>query len=203
MRLPNSVQQAHPWMISRIAPDFDLLDVWALPVEGGPDEFDAFVDGIVVSFDPVETGSVISRALFWLRLRVGGWLGWDDATKERPIPGSTETTLSARLPEDLRGSAKSPEVGDRLRQAAFVPLYRTHNEWAAEVANETVHGVLHFAWVDQGSDRYRAQMAIYVKPRGRLGGLYMRLIGPFRHLIVYPALMKAIGDAWEARSVTH
>ena len=42
-------------------------------------------------------------------------------------------------------------------------------------------------------------MGIYVKPRGRLGALYMRLIGPFRHLIVYPALMRQIERAWDAR----
>jgi len=42
-------------------------------------------------------------------------------------------------------------------------------------------------------------MAVYVKPRGRLGETYMMLIQPFRHLIVYPALMRQIGHAWDAR----
>jgi len=42
-------------------------------------------------------------------------------------------------------------------------------------------------------------MAVYVKARGVLGELYMKLIGPFRHWIVYPALMRQIGRAWEAR----
>jgi len=87
--------------------------------------------------------------LYWVRFRLGALFGWDDATKERPIPGCTETTLSARLPYDLRGSAQSPLIGGAMRRAAggFVPLYRTEEEWAAELSNATVHGVLHLAWV--------------------------------------------------------
>ena len=34
MRLPNSAHEARPWVIGEIAPDFRLLDVWALPVQG-------------------------------------------------------------------------------------------------------------------------------------------------------------------------
>ncbi len=79
----------------------------------------------------------------------------------------------------------------------FVPLYRTEEEWAAELSNATVHGVLHLSWVEQGDGRYRAHMGIYVKPRGRLGEVYMKLIQPFRLFIVYPALMRQIGRMWE------
>jgi len=83
----------------------------------------------------------------------------------------------------------------------FIPLYRTDDEWAAEISNATVHGVLHLAWVEEGGGRHRAHMAVYVKPRGRRGKAYMMLIGPFRHLIVYPSLTRAIGRAWDARGV--
>lgn len=199
MRLPDSVHEAHPWVIGTLAPDFRLLDVWALPAEGSRDEFGSLVD-VMTSLDPAAAG-VASRVLFWVRLRLGALLGWDDDSKEHRIPGTAETTLSERLPEDLRGSADDTGPGDELRRvgAGFVPLYRTEDEWAAEISNDTVHGVLHLAWVDQGEGRYRGQMAIYVKPRGRLGDAYMKLIEPFRHLIVYPALMRQIGRAWEAR----
>ena len=199
MRLPNSVHEAHPWVIGALAPDFRLLDVWAVPAAGSRDEFDSFV-GVMTSLDPADAG-VASRALFWLRFRIGRLLGWDDASKKHLIPGAAESTLSERLPEDLRGTADDTVVGDALRRAGagFVPLYRTEDEWAAEIANDTVHGVLHLAWVDQGGGRYRGQMAIYVKPHGKLGDAYMKLIEPFRHLIVYPALMRQVGQAWEAR----
>ena len=145
MKLPNSVHEAHPWVIARIAPDFELLDVWAVPAEGGPDDFDSFL-GVMTSLDPTDAGPA-SRALFWVRFRLGALLGWDHPDEDHPIPGATETTLSARLPDDLRGSARDTEVGAALRRtgAAFVPLYRTDGEWAAEISNDTVHGVLHLA----------------------------------------------------------
>jgi hypothetical protein len=199
MRLPNSAHEAHPWVIAQIAPDFSLLDAWAVPAQGGPDDFDSFLE-VMASFDPADAESVLSRALFSLRLRLGAWLGLDDATKERPIPGCTETTLSARLPAGLRGSATGPVVSDTTQQAGFVPLYRTDDEWAAEVSNATVHGVVQLAWVEQEQGRFRGQMGVYVKPRGKLGEAYLMFIEPFRHFIVYPALMRQIGRAWAARS---
>jgi hypothetical protein len=58
---------------------------------------------------------------------------------------------------------------------------------------------MHLAWVDQGDGRYQGQLAVYVKPRGRLGQGYMALIRPFRHRVVYPALMRQIGQAWDKR----
>ena len=201
MKLPNSVHESHPWVISEIAPDFRLLDVWALPAEGKADEFPSLLQ-IMASFDPAAIDNVAARFLFAVRLRVGGWLGWDETTETRPIPGSSETTLSARLPEHLRGSAESPVIGESMQRAAggFNSLYLTDREWAGEISNATVHGVMHLAWVDQGEGRYRGRLAVYVKPRGRLGDAYMLLIDPFRHLIVYPALMRQIGRAWETRS---
>lgn len=200
MKLPNSVQQSRPWVINDVARDFRLLDVWALPVEGGPDDFSTFVEG-VVSFDPTDLDSTIARLLFAVRLRLGDLLGWDDSSVRRPIPGCTETSLVERLPRELRDTATGAEPSVVLAQAGFSPLYRTDDEWAAEVSNATVHGVLHFAWVDRGDGRHRGQMAIYVKPRGIAGELYMKLIEPFRQLVVYPALLRRIGRAWDERPV--
>ena len=45
---------------------------------------------------------------------------------------------------------------------------------------------MHLGWADQGDGRYQAQMAVYVKPRGRFGSGYMALIKPFRYWIVVP-----------------
>jgi len=58
---------------------------------------------------------------------------------------------------------------------------------------------MHLAWVDRGEERYQGQMAVYVKPRGRLGKRYMTLIAPVRHWVVYPALMRQIEQAWNTR----
>lgn len=196
MRLPNATHEAHPWVIAQIAPDFKLLDVWQLPARGGPDEFAALVE-IVTSLDPAKGDSRATRALFSLRWHLGAWFGWDDATGKLPVPGRTEKTLSARVPEDLRDAVTHPAV---VGSATFVPIYRTEDEWAAEISNSTVHAVMHLAWVKEGEGVYRGQMGVYVKPRGRFGTTYMVLIGPFRHLIVYPALMRQIARAWDERS---
>jgi hypothetical protein len=195
VRLPNAAHEGHPWVIAQVASDFELLDVWGLPAQGGPDEFATLVE-IMASLDPANGDSRATRALFSLRYRLGGRLGWDDASSKLPVPGRTETTLSARVPESLRDTTRPPVV---LSSTSFIPLYRTDEEWAAELSNRTVHAVVHLAWVDQGEGVYRGQMGIYVKTRGRLGAAYMALIGPFRHLIVYPALMRQIERAWEAR----
>jgi Protein of unknown function (DUF2867) len=194
MRLPNSAHESHRWRIADIAPDFRLEDVWALPARGGVEDFGALLE-VMSSLDPAHRGSVATRVLFSLRYRIGGWFGWDDAARELAIPGDPETTLSARLPEDLRHTA-----GDLDRSSyGFRPLYQTDFEWAAEVSNRTVHAVMHLAWVDQGEGCYQGQMGVYVKPRGRFGAGYMALIRPFRHRVVYPALMRQIERAWNAR----
>ena len=196
-RLPNSAHAAHPWMIQQVAPDFELLDAWALPAEGGPGDFDRFLEA-VICLDPTRAGSMASRALFILRFRLGRWFGWDDPTSKLPIPGDTSTSLRARLPRELRDSAAGIH-NSLLAAHGGAPLYRVGNEAAIEISNATVHGVLHLAWVDQGNGRHRGQMGIYVKPRGPLGSFYVRLIGPFRHLVVYPALTRQVGLAWNAR----
>ena len=104
-------------------------------------------------------------------------------------------TLRDRLPPDLRDAPSGPEF-DAL---PFTPLYLLDDEWAAEVANRTVHGVMHVGWVPDGAGGYRGQMAVS-SSRTALGSAYMAAIRPFRHRIVYPPLMREIGRAWRARS---
>ncbi len=105
-------------------------------------------------------------------------------------------TLGDRLPTDLRDGPSGPEF-DGL---PFKSLYLTDDEWAAEIANRTMHGVLHIGRVPDGTDSYRAHMAVLVKPNGLLGNFYMAVIKPFRHLIVYPSIMRQIEREWRARA---
>jgi Protein of unknown function (DUF2867) len=193
MRLANSEHENHPWRIGEVAPDFRLEDVWALPAQGGPEDFATLLE-VMASLDPADA-SCATRTLFSIRYRIGGWLGWDDTPHPLAIPKDSKTTLSARLPEDLRNTA----TGQSLRSKDFTPLYRTNVEWAAEISNRTVHAVMHLTWVEQGGGRYQGQMGVYVKPRGRFGAVYMAAIAPFRHRVVYPALMRQIERAWNAR----
>ena len=205
MRLPNAAHESHPWRIREIAPDFTLEDVWALPVHGGAKDFQTALE-MMTSSDPATAESLPTRVLWGARDRLGSWFGLgrisapvdsdsDDAAGKLPIPGTNETSLTDRLPDDLRNTA-----GDlKFTFLPFAPLYRTDVEFAAELSNQTVHGVMHLAWVDQGEGRYQCQMAVYVKPRGRLGKQYMAFIAPFRHWVVYPALLRQIERAWQAR----
>jgi len=203
-RIPNSEHEAQPWRIHALLPDFTLEDVWALPAEGGADDFPALLE-MVGSLDPTEADSRATRALWKLRDLLGRWFDLGeirvedgakpDAIGELPIPGTSATSLAGRLPEDLRGSAADADFGS----LPFSPLYRTDREAAAEISNRTVHGVAHLAWVERGGGRYRGQMAVYVKPRGLLGHAYMAAIKPFRYLIVYPALMREFERAWADR----
>jgi len=196
MRLPNSDHEKHGWRIDEVAPDFRLEDVWALPAHGGPEDFATLLE-VMASLNPADAQSRTSRVLFGIRHRVGGWLGWDDLPRPLAIPEVSETTLSARLPEDLRTTVTDLDL--RVKDFAFAFLYRTDVEWAAELSNRTVHAVMHLVWIKEGEGRYRGQMGVYVKPRGRLGEVYMAAIAPFRHRVVYPALMRHIERAWSAR----
>ena len=195
MRVPNTVHESHPWRIHDIAPDFRVEDVWALPVHGKSEDFAALLEQMLSS-DPTQSTSLPTRVLWQARWRVGGWFGWDDPAADLPIPGTNHTSLADRLPRDLRGTAADLD----FRSLPFVPLYRTADEFAAEISNRTVHGVLHLGWVEQGDGRYQGQLAVLVKPRGRLGKGYLALIAPFRHWVVYPALMRRMERAWGERA---
>ncbi len=208
-RLPNRAHTSRPWRIREIAPDFTLEDVWALPVHGGPEDFQKLLE-LVACIDPANADSPATRVLWRVRDLLGRWFGLgrisapvdgdsDGAAGKLPIPGCNETSLAGRLPDDLRNTATDAN----FRSTPFTPLYRTDVEFAAEVSNQTVHGVVHLAWVDQGEGHYQGQMAVYVKPRGPLGKGYMALIKPFRYWVVYPALMRQIERAWNARTAQH
>ncbi len=189
MRLPASAHTSRPWRIHALTSDFRLEDVWALPTPGGPDDFPRLVE-VMATLDP-GAGSPTVRGLFALRWKLGELLGWDTPNTglDARVP-----TLRERLPADLGDGPAGPFPED----IPFRPVYLTHNECALEMANQTVHGVLHLGWVRDEPGRYRGQMAVLVKPNRRLGALYMAAIAPFRYLIVYPRMLRAVGRAWAA-----
>jgi hypothetical protein len=191
MLLPHSAHTSSPWRIHELTRDFQLEDVWALPTPGGPDDFRDLVD-LLASADPSRGSSQAARMLWAIRWKVGAILDWD---RPEAGVGARVATLRDRLSADLR-DPPTPEF-DKL---PFTSLYLLTNEWAAELANQTVHGVMHVGWVPNDTGGYRGQMAVYVKPNGALGTAYMAAIRPFRHRIVYPAMMRQIGASWRRRS---
>jgi uncharacterized protein DUF2867 len=185
MKLPNNAHFSRPWRIHELTPDFRLEDVWALPTPGGRDDFPRLVQ-MVSSFGEARQRLSLVGLLFAVREALGRAFGWDDAADDPARP-----SLRDRLPADLRHSPSTvtPAMG-------FTPLYQVDDEWAAELINKTVHGVIHLGWVPDQSGGYRGQMAILVKPNGLLGRAYMTAITPFRYLIVYPRMLRGVGRKW-------
>jgi hypothetical protein len=192
MRLPDSAHTSRPWRIHELTRDFRLEDVWELPGTGGPDDFPRLVQ-MIASRDPSQSSSRAARALWAIRWKLGELFGWDDPDAGL---GSRVPTLHDRLPADLR-DAPRPEF-DAL---PFSSLYLLDDEFAAEIANKTVHGVMHIGAVPDATGGFQAQMAVLVKPNGLFGSVYMAAIRPFRHLIVYPAMLREGEREWS--SVPH
>jgi hypothetical protein len=190
MRLPDSAHTSRPWRIHELTPDFHLEDVWALPTPGAAGDFPLLVEGFA-SGDPSQTSSRAARVLWSIRWKLGELFGWDEPDAG---VGGRVPTLRDRMPSDLRAAQPGPSF-DEL---PFSSLYLLDDEWAAEVANRTVHGVLHVGWVPDGAGGYRGQMAVLVKPNGLFGRAYMAAIRPFRHLIVYPPMLRQIERRWRS-----
>ena len=192
MKLPDTAHTSRPWRIHELAGDFRLEDVWALPTPGGPGDFHLLVEAIVSSDPGAQSPSRAARALWALRWKLGDLLGWDDPDGG---VGSRVPTLRDRLPADLRDTAR-PEF-DAL---PFTALYLLDDEFAAEVANRTMHGILHLGWVPGEAGGHRGQLAVLVKPNGLLGNAYMAAIRPFRHFVVYPPMIRQLKRQWRART---
>ena len=192
MRLPNTEHMRRPWRIHELTHDFRLEDVWALPTPGGPGDFARLVE-LVASGQTSDGSSRAVRALWAIRWKFGELLGWDSPASglDARVP-----TLRDRLRADLRDAPSGPDFA----ALPFTSLYLTGDEWAAEIANRTMHGVMHIGWVPDDTGGYRGQMAVLVKPNGLLGTAYMAAIKPFRHLIVYPRMLEQIERAWQSRA---
>ncbi|MFI1719399.1 DUF2867 domain-containing protein [Streptomyces litmocidini] len=191
MKLPVTEHTTRPWRIHAFVPDFTTEDVWSFRTPGaGPDDFPHVLAAIAAGAAlGQETGP--ARFLFAVRWKLGALLGWD---KPRAGIGPRVRSLRTRMPEDLTATAEHV-----LGPGPFLPLYRLPDECALELANRTVHAVMHLGWVEAPGGGHELRMAVLVKPNGRLGRLYMSLIAPFRYLVVYPAMTRQWEAAWRDR----
>ncbi|WTX00802.1 DUF2867 domain-containing protein (plasmid) [Streptomycetaceae bacterium NBC_01309] len=187
MKLPNEAHTSCDWRIHEVAYDYRVEDVWALPTPGRREDFPHLVQ---VASDDATASSPVVRGLLAIRWKLGEVFGWDEAAD-----GAATSSLRKRLPEDLREGPSGPDDG------RFTPLYLTDREWAAEMVNKTMHGVMHVGWVpDETGDGYHGQLAVLVKPNGLFGRLYMAGITPFRYLLVYPLVIRSIERLWLERA---
>ncbi len=188
-----ATHRARRFRVHALASDFTLLDTWAVPLVGEAGALPDFLR-FMGTVDPA--GSRLASWLFRLRFRLGEIFGWD-AGCPLPIPDCREKSVAERLSEDDRQRhlpcALPPSA---LGGASPTLVYRFENEALLEITNRTVHALLHLGWVDAGGGKRRPELAIYVKLRGTSSRLYMALIAPFRHLVIYPAWMKALSREW-------
>jgi hypothetical protein len=105
------------------------------------------------------------------------------------------TRSRSRTCTDSRTKIARALVPPGTPRGIFRTLYLFADEAAAETRNATVHAFLVTALQRRG-DGYRLYWAIYVKPVGRLTAVYMALIGPFRRLVVYPAMIREAKAGW-------
>jgi hypothetical protein len=194
MSMIDAADRAQPWRVDTLARDFRLEDRWTFDLGGRPAQD-------VGELLPVFWGIFRRLDDSWLaktRLRIGRALGWDEHDFTLPIPGCTETTLSARLgDEDRRRNLAADDAPSPVPSPLVKTVYVFHDEALYEISNDTIHALLHIA-VSGAS----ATLSVYVKWRGLYSRLYMAAIWPARHLVLYPALVRKLEAAWRRAPAT-
>ncbi|MEO9965817.1 MAG: DUF2867 domain-containing protein [Reichenbachiella sp.] len=192
MKISTDAHLEQPWIAHQLLHDFRIEDVWQLPIHVQKENttkevLDTFVLAI---------GQIGKRGVAGLLFKLRNWMGrvfhWEDSPESKaPLKAGLLRTRFAKLegldPDDL------PKGGFEN----FHLVYDLANETLLEIENKTVQAALHFGKVEtiNGST---VHMTICVKPNGTFGQLYMLAIKPFRHWIVYPTLLKALGRAWKS-----
>jgi hypothetical protein len=192
-RLANSTHTERPWRIHELTPDFRVEDVWAYRTPGaGPDDFPTMLAAMRTAGGFTRQTWPV-RFLFAVRWKLGALLGWDNSTAG---VGARVDSLRDHLPTELREAYRG-EDSDSMPLKA---IYEIDMESARELANKTVHTVMHLSWVQGANGDHELRMAVLVKPNGWPGRLYMAVIAPFRYFIVYPALARQWERAWRDRN---
>jgi hypothetical protein len=189
MRIDAATFRARPLRVHALLHDVPLQDAWEVPLAGGgagrtiEDVRAVMVEGLAVA-------PAVVRGLFRLRGRIGARLGWDD-----PRPSwHAETYVSRLSPVDRAQSRVAPGTTD----GSFRLLYRFEDEQLSELRNATVHAFLSLS-IRPTPGGYLAYLGVFVRPVHRFTRLYMGAITPFRRLVVYPTIIRAMQRAWVER----
>ncbi len=188
-RLADSEHTSRPWRIHALAPDFEIEDVWYYRTPGaGRDDFPLMLDALRARGGLNENPPLV-RMLFAVRWKLGALLGWDKP--KTGLAGRVES-LCDRLPPDLQQEAARTAVPN----TPFTMVFELPDECVVELANKTVHDLLHLGWVSKDDGEYELRMAALVKANGLFGRIYLAAIKPIRYLVVYPALARKWERAW-------
>ena len=192
LRLPDREFRDGPWIVHELTDGYRLEDLWVVRTPGAgpaglPDVLRAIDDAAASTRDPW-----IVRVFFALRRAVGRLFEWDEGAPGR---GSGPSPLTGR-------TAVAPGTEDSgAGLAPFTLVYTTDQECAVEAASSLVHLVLHLGWAVPPAGEPQLQVAVLVRPSGRLGRLYMAAIRPARHLVVFPALVRQWESAWREHGI--
>ncbi len=201
MMIKKKIHLARSWKVNEIANDFILWDVWEIPIQASnskTETFQSFYDIAFETFIKIENNKTLVGLLFTIRYWLGRVFPLDKNINTLPIPGCHETSVMSRLnSHDLKKSKIGKFIRASNSDLEFRPVYLFENESLHELSNDTVHGLIHLGWIKKDDNYYTATLAIYVKPRGIYGRAYLKLIEPFRHHIVYPAMMKTMKAQWQ------
>jgi hypothetical protein len=167
--------------------DVPLHDVWAVELPGGGPGRTMVDLRAVLSVESLTAANAAVRLLFGLRWWLGRVFGWDD----EPPQASRESFLHRLSTADRESSLVAPGTPE----GAFRVLFVSPRESISEIQNSMVHAFSVFA-LTEGASGYRLYWGIYVRPVGRVTSWYMRLIDPFRRLIIYPAVLSHIRAVW-------
>ncbi|MFI1104349.1 DUF2867 domain-containing protein [Streptomyces melanogenes] len=193
MRIPKAAHTAQPWRIHEFTRDFRIEDVWSFRAPGaGPDDFPVMLDALKAAYDTRKEPAVI-RFLLAVRWKLGALLGWDSPQSGL---GGRVASLRERLPRDFAQTANEATPCTD----PFSEVYLIDGKAARELANKTVHVLMHLGWVPTDDGGFELRMAALVKPNGLFGRLYMAFIAPFRYLLIYPALTRHWERAWQDRA---
>ena len=116
--------------------------MWALPTPGGPDDFPRLVE-LMASRDP-------ARELGRVAARCSRSAGSSASCSAGTTPDAGSGRACRRCATGCRRTCATGPRGRTFDALPFTPLYLIDDEFAAEIANETMHGVMHLGWVADG-----------------------------------------------------
>ncbi|HKV28164.1 MAG TPA: DUF2867 domain-containing protein [Candidatus Acidoferrales bacterium] len=165
-----------------------LHDVWAvdLPRARSGITLDEFL-GTASACPCTCTPPPLVRALLNTRLFVGRLLGLD-----REPAAAVWEAFATRMTTADRSRSLAPAG---TREGFFRVVYRFENEQLLELINRTAHAGALSALVET-ADAYRFYFGVYVRSVSRFTPVYMALVDPFRKLVVYPSLLRAVRAKW-------
>ena len=173
--------------VSQFVRGFPLHDVWLVELEDAPSCTLQDLRGLMTTENFRSLNPVV-RGLFALRSILGRIFRLDEIPADESARGLIESVPA--------GLAEASLVPPGTPEGPFQTIYALPNEAAYQALNATVHAILSVAVIRSGSG-YRFFWATYVKPVGRITSFYMRIIDPFRRIVVYPGLEAWLKRAWQ------